>query len=306
MGDGSFDETYSHYCFLMKETINPLYLTFPSLERLPTRRNRRYRAGFQHMHGVLQSAVDARLEERARLQAEGNLSEEPKDMLDLLLGKGMNRHGVLEEGHLLPILWIFFIAGHDTTAISLTWLMHFLAQHQDVQARAREEAIGVLDGAKAPTAKQLDEVPYISAIVNEGLRLRPPVYNLLTREAAHDTELDGVMLPKGTIISIHINAVNQHPDVWDRPTEFDPERFLQTKQPRVFNNLPFSAGPRRCLGDKFSLMEQKTLLIMLLSQLEILPDAGSTAHHDSIPFAADSMALLFLQPKDMKIQVRPL
>lgn len=187
--------------------------------------------------------------------------------------------------------------------------MHFLSQYPEVQKRAREEAIAVLDGAKNPTAEMLDNVPYISAVINEGLRLRPPVYNLLTRETAYDTELDGVALPKGTVVSIHIGAVNRHPDAYDRPDEFDPERFLRKKEkgvkgPRVFNNLPFSAGPRRCLGDKFSLMEQKTLLIKLLSKVELLP--ANDAPSGPVPYASDSIAVMFSQPKDMFVRVRGL
>merc|ERR1712151_36196 len=100
------------------------------------------------------------------------------------------------------------------------------------------------------------------------------------------------------------NAVNQHPDVWDRPSEFDPERFLQAKQPRVFNNLPFSAGPRRCLGDKFSLMEQKTLLIKLLSTMEVMPESSTAS--DDVPYDSSGMSLLFMQPQTMKVRVQAL
>merc|ERR1712070_961308 len=154
----------------------------------------------------------------------------------------------------------------------------------------------------------LEQVPYISAVISEGLRLRPPVYNLMTREAARDTELDGYHIPKGTGISIHIGTVNRHPDAYDRPDEFLPERFMAKKQkgakgPRVFNNLPFSAGPRRCLGDKFSLMEQKTLLMKLLSTCEVLPADGASGE---VEYATDAIPLLFLQPKEVRVKVRPL
>merc|ERR1712187_405246 len=114
-------------------------------------------------------------------------------------------------------------------------------------------------------------------------------------------------IPKDPGISIHIGAVNRHPDAYDRPDEFDPDRFLtkeNKKRPRVFNNLPFSAGPRRCLGDKFSLMEQKTLLLKLLSKVEILPAGDGT--QDDVPYGSDSIALMFTQPKDMHVRVRPL
>eukprot|EP00928_Gymnodinium_smaydae_P086775 TRINITY_DN71205_c0_g1_i1.p1 TRINITY_DN71205_c0_g1~~TRINITY_DN71205_c0_g1_i1.p1 ORF type:complete len:482 (+),score=58.65 TRINITY_DN71205_c0_g1_i1:44-1447(+) len=300
--DGSFHETYEHYKYVMVEGLNPLYMTFPWLEKLPLSRNRKLKASVEHMYDVLKSAVDARIEQRKQLLAAGEEIGEADDMLDLLLGPGLNPSGVVEDGYLLPILWIFFIAGHDTTAISLTWLMQVLAQYPEIQRRCREEALQVMANDTKLDADALDNVPYISAVINEGLRLRPPVYNLITRQAARGTELDGVSIPKGTGISIHIGAINRHPDVWDRPGEFDPARFMQQKQPRIFNNLPFSAGPRRCLGDKFSLMEQKTLLIKLLTRYEVLPANGA----QSDEFSSDALSIVFMQPPNMDVVVKSL
>lgn len=307
--DGTFDDTYAKYVYVMSEMVNPLYMVFPSLEQLPFPRNIKYREGIEHMRALLSEAVDVRLEERRRKLEEGIEEEfKPKDMLDMVLGPGLRTDAVVPEGKLLEILWIFFIAGHDTTAISLTWLMDFLAHHPEVQQKAREEALATLDGATDPTADMLEDVPYISAVINEGLRLRPPVYHLLTREATDDTELDGVLIPKGTGVSIHIGAVNRHPDAYDDPDAFLPERFLAKKEkgakgPRIFNNLAFSAGPRRCLGDKFSLLEQKALLIKLLATCEVLPKDGASAQTE---YDAAALPIIFLQPKEMFVQVRPL
>eukprot|EP00441_Pelagodinium_beii_P033847 CAMPEP_0197639630 /NCGR_PEP_ID=MMETSP1338-20131121/14195_1 /TAXON_ID=43686 ORGANISM="Pelagodinium beii, Strain RCC1491" /NCGR_SAMPLE_ID=MMETSP1338 /ASSEMBLY_ACC=CAM_ASM_000754 /LENGTH=449 /DNA_ID=CAMNT_0043212383 /DNA_START=55 /DNA_END=1400 /DNA_ORIENTATION=- len=283
--DGSFRETYENYKYVMTELFNPLYMTFSWLEKLPFPRNAKLRESAQHMHDVLEDAVKARLQQRQELLSSGKEIGDPQDMLDMLLGDGVNPSGVLKEGQLVPLLWIFFIAGHDTTAISLTWLMQVMATYPEIQRRAREEAMQIMKGKSSPSAEDLDAIPYISAVISEGLRLRPPVYNLITRETAHDTELDGVSIPKGTGISIHIGAINRHPEVWDRAGEFDPERFMKAKQPRIYNNLPFSAGPRRCLGDKFSLMEQKTLLLKLLSRYEVLP--ASTAEPANDEYATD-------------------
>ncbi|CAK9106518.1 Cytochrome P450 4c21 (CYPIVC21) [Durusdinium trenchii] len=301
--EGSFDDTYRQYQTVMAELMNPIYLLFPVLERLPLPRNLRYKAAVNHMYGVLEGAVYARIEQRREQMASGKLNEEPQDMLDMLLGPGLDAKGVLPEGHMVPMLWIFFLAGHDTTAVSLAWVMHYLAKHPDVQERARKEAIAVLDGKKDPDADDVERIPYINAVISESLRLRPPVYNLITREASVDTELDGVSVPKGTGVSLHIAAINQHPEVWDNPSEFNPERFMQEKQPRVFNYLPFSAGPRRCLGDKFSLLEQRTLLLKLLL-LQVLPHKDMAKQEDN--FCTSPMSLMLLQPKEMKVRVRPL
>lgn len=306
--DGTFNDTYETYQYVMSQMGNPFYMVFPSAESLPLPRNRKYKEGLLRMRQVLQSAVDARLEQRRQKAAAGLEEEfEPKDMLDMVLGPGLETTGVVPEGRLLEVLWIFFIAGHDTTAISLAWLMNFLARNPEVQRKAREEALSVLDGAENPTAAMLEQIPYISAVISEGLRLRPPVYNIFTREVTKDTELDGVALPAGTGVSIHIASVNRHPDAYDNPDSFIPERFLAKKEkgvkgPRVFNNLSFSAGPRRCLGDKFSLMEQKTLLMKLLSKCEIKP-VGPPREDD---YDTAAVPIIFLQPKEMKVEVQPL
>jgi len=306
--EGTFDDTYDKYQYVMSQMMNPFYMVFPSAECLPTSRNIKYKDGLLHMRKILQSAVDARLEER-RQKADAGIEEEfePKDMLDMVLGPGLQAEGIVPDGQLLEVLWIFFVAGHDTTAISLTWLMDFLARNPEVHRKAREEAFAVLDGAENPTAEMLEQIPYISAVISEGLRLRPPVYNLFTREVKKDTELDGVAIPAGTGVSIHIASVNRHPDAYDDPNAFIPERFLAKKQkgvkgPRVFNNLSFSAGPRRCLGDKFSLMEQKTLLMKLLTKCEIKPKGAPL--EDEYDTAA--VPLVFLQPKEMMVEVQPL
>jgi len=303
--DGTFTDSYEHYRYIMVEQTNPVYMSFPFMERLPTSRNRRMREAVHHMHGVLQGAIDARVQLRKDQQAAGTLSDEPQDMLDMLLGPGVDvpKDGVLpKEGALLPMLWIFFLAGHDTTAVSLAWQMYFLAKYPEVQQKAREEAQKILAGRKDPTAEDLENVPYLSAVINEGLRVRPPVFNLYTRQAAHDTELDGVFVPKGTGIALHIAAINKHPEVWGEAEDFNPERFLQEKQPRVFHNLPFSAGPRRCLGDKFSLMEQKSLLMKLLTQYKVLPHE-STLDGDK-NFTSTMLGLMFLQPEDIKVRLQ--
>lgn len=302
--DGKFDDTYRHYQVVMAEMLNPLYLTFPVLERLPFPRNLRFRKAVDHMYKVLEGAVDARIQQRREQMEAGTFRDEPQDMLDMMLGSGLDPKGVLPDGCMVPALWIFFLAGHDTTAVSLAWTMHFLAKHPEVQEKARREAFDVLKGKTDPDADDLERVPYINAVISESLRLRPPVYNLISREAAVDTELDGYAIPKGTGISLHIGAINRHPEVWENPLDFNPDRFLQDKQPRVFNYLPFSAGPRRCLGDKFSLLEQRTLLLKLLTQFQVLPDGDMVMQEDT--YSKSAISLMLLQPEEIKVRVQQL
>jgi len=147
--------------------------------------------------------------------------------------------------------------------------------------------------------EHLEQIPYISAVINESLRLNPPVYNAPTRQVDKDTELDGFLIPKNTLISIHIGAINRNAAAWPNPHEFDPERFIGQRA-RAVNYLPFSAGPRRCIGDRFSLMEQKTMLLQLLTRYRILP------HHNVDAISNSSMPLVFRIPETAFVNVERL
>jgi len=298
---GGMVETYDAYTTIMKATQEPLYMAFPSLEKLPTKRNKNLRASVDHMLAFLKKAVDDRKADRAN-----GVVRARRDVMDMLM-PDENGEGGLPEDSLLPNLWIFFLAGHDTTAISLAWVLHALAEYPEVQQRARQEAEEVMRevGDRGMTAADLDRLKYISAVIDESLRLHPPVYNLMTRQAAQETELDGYLLPKNTLVSIHVGAVNRHPTVWEDGHKFDPLRFLDQKAPRVFHYLPFSAGPRRCVGDRFSLYEQKLLLLKLLPKFSLhLP--SDTARGADVELDTDNVPLVFHQPKAIKLRVTPI
>ena len=154
----------------------------------------------------------------------------------------------------------------------------------------------------------------VGAVINEALRLYPPVHTLLTRHADTDTHLvGGFHVPAGTKVSLGIHGVNRHPSAWAKPHVFDPERFMGDKKPSSSRNfLSFSAGPRRCLGDRFSLLEQQVFLQKLLTRFELLPDApgGGPAAQDEkvhrIARSAESMPLLFNQPLAVQVRVKRL
>eukprot|EP01063_Lacrimia_lanifica_P016111 TRINITY_DN22726_c0_g1_i1.p1 TRINITY_DN22726_c0_g1~~TRINITY_DN22726_c0_g1_i1.p1 ORF type:complete len:469 (+),score=148.68 TRINITY_DN22726_c0_g1_i1:59-1465(+) len=296
--DGDFDETYAAYKRVLGSSHEPLYLLFPKLESLPLKRNKELKKAVDHMVAFFESVITGRRAERA-----AGIVRERRDILDMILPDEEGNGGIPEEA-LIPNMWIFLLAGHDTTAISLSWILLELARHPEVQQKARAEAAAILAAKPAGegvTSEDLEKLPYISAVINESLRLHPPVFNVPTRMAVADTELDGYAVPKKTIVSLHIGAINRHPSVWDRPDEFDPSRFLGEKQPRVFHHLPFSAGPRRCIGDRFSLVEQKTLLLKLLPRMELVADAA-----EPVALGTDSLPLVFKQPKEVVLQLRHL
>lgn len=133
------------------------------------------------------------------------------------------------------------MAGHDTTASALTYAIYWLACHPDIQTRAREEAQRVLGTAtdKAPTPEQIKAMPYINRIIHESLRINPPATFTLPRFAARDTELGGILIPKGTCVRVDIFEMQRNPDLWKDPEVFNPDRE------ETEGWLPFSGGPRQ-------------------------------------------------------------
>lgn len=298
--EGKFSETVSQYDLVMQASSDPLYTFLPMLEKLPLARNRKLTEAVAYMKNFLSKCVDERIQEHKN--SPNSTSRPRNDFLDFVLPDPTEKNPemCLSAEELLPSLWVFFLAGHDTTGISLAWLFLTFAERQDLQDKAREEALRVVGMSGNVEPEHLDHIPFISAVINENLRLNPPVYNVPTRVVEKDTELDGYLVPKGTLISIHIGAINRNPLVWPNPQEFDPNRFLDNQRARGTNYMPFSAGPRRCIGDRFSLMEQKVLLLQVLTRYRILP------HQNVSAISNASMPLIFRQPETAFVHLQRL
>lgn len=165
-------------------------------------------------------------------------------------------------------------AGFETTANLLSWTFATLAQNQAAQDKVRRELKAV--AATGPTLEAIEGARYLEAVINESLRLYPPIL-VPGRKFEEDIELDGHFFKKGSQVDVSIWALHRHPDYWDQPTEFIPERFLDEnitdRQRQAF--MPFAVGPRECVGKAFALLEARTVLTILLSRFSftLAPDA---------------------------------
>jgi enediyne biosynthesis protein E7 len=161
------------------------------------------------------------------------------------------------------------LAGHETTASTLGWSLHLIDQHPEVGERLRAEAVSVL-GDRPPTIGDLDKLRYTAMVLNESMRLFPPVW-ILTRRALADDVVGGYRVPAGADVMVCPYTLHRHPSFWDRPTEFDPERFDPAKpadRPR-YAYIPFGAGPRFCVGNHLGLMEATFVLAMIARELRL-------------------------------------
>lgn len=155
-----------------------------------------------------------------------------------------------------------FLAGHETTALTLTWCLYFLSRHPEVLERLIEEIDREIADA-VPSMGDCERLPYTRAVIEETLRMRPPAW-AVARNALEDDEVMGHEIPGGALVVTAIYFIHHHPDFWDDPLRFFPERFLDRKPRHDFDNLPFSRGPRKCVGAGFAMVESQIVLAMLL------------------------------------------
>jgi cytochrome P450 len=202
-------------------------------------------------------------EELARRRAQENLAGRT-DILSLLLQARDEDGEAMTDGELRDELVTLLLAGHETTATSVAWAVERLVRHPHKLARLVAEIDGERDGGS-------DE--YMTAVVNETLRVRP-VVPLVARMLMEELQVGEYRLPQGTRVVPSIYLTNRNPRVYEDPAEFKPERFLQSA-PETFAWIPFGGGIRRCIGASFALLEMKLILRTVLSELEpCLPEQG--------------------------------
>ncbi len=221
---------------------------------MPTPVNR----GIRRIHDEIQSFLDERID--ARLAAGVG---QRGDMLDLLLLGQQDPASPLSRDDVLGEMSTLFSAGYDTTSSALAWAMYFLATHPETQARLHAELDAAI-GERAPTWEDLDALEYTGRVLDETMRLHPPIHSL-SREAREAVELGGYTIPAGMNVMISIYGVQRSLRYWPDAETFDPERFAngspRAGHPKAF--MPFSIGRRRCIGANFAMTESKLVLANL-------------------------------------------
>lgn len=203
------------------------------------------------------------------------------DLLEMLLGArdeetglGMNDQQIRDE------VTGIYGAGHETTAVALTWTWHCLNHNPAALARLHAELDSVLQGRR-PQPGDLPNLPYTLAVFEESMRLFPPV-PITARMAYEESELGGHPIRKGELVFIAIDNIHQHPVFWPQPEMFKPERFLPENKRTLDRSayLPFLSGPHMCIGNHFALMEGQLLLAMMAQRFEVseLPNQIVTRH----------------------------
>jgi cytochrome P450 len=167
-----------------------------------------------------------------------------------------------------------FLAGYETTSVALSWAYELLTRHPEVMARLTAEVNAVL-GDRLPAFADLPALSYTSMVVQETMRLRPPAW-WLPRTAIEADEIDGFTIEAGTNVAVLMYAIHHHPEHWENPDQFDPERFSAERSAtrHKFAWVPFGAGQRQCIGKDFALMEAPLILAMIAQRYEVTAVPG--------------------------------
>jgi len=246
--------------YLMKIFYQPLLM----LPFVPARGKRQ----FQRAQARLDAIVDGIIHQRRQQPAAHD------DLLAMLLEARDDETGEgMDDRQLRAEVATLLIAGHETTAVSLTWAWLLLSAHPDVERRLHAE-LDVALGGRAPTISDLPNLPYNLMVLEETMRLYPPAWSF-SRSAVEEDEIGGYRVPKGTMVLVSPYTMHRHPAFWEHPETFDPERFTPERsagRPR-FAYFPFGGGPRQCIGNQFAMLEAQLALATIAQRyrLRVVP-----------------------------------
>mgnify|MGYP002781049538 FL=1 len=196
----------------------------------------------------------------------------PLDLLAMLMAAQDADTGArMSDAELLDEVMTLLIAGHETVSVTLSWTFPLLGNHPEVRQQLQAEIETVLKG-RPPSAEDYLKLPYTRQVIEEALRLYPPVWGL-SRETLQADEIQGYPIPSETFVLVGTYFTHRHPEFWSAPDTFSPERFTEaeTAKRHKFAYHPFGGGPRICIGSQFALMEATLILSTLVQRFDLEP-----------------------------------
>lgn len=193
----------------------------------------------------------------------------PPDILAHILSVKAKEPSITIED-MIDEFFTFFVAGQETTSNQLSFTLHELLRHPDIEERVNQEIRAVLGSRQFVEYKDLGNLQFLSQTLKEGLRLHPPAGGT-NRTTAKDEDIGGYIFPAGTTINMSNFVMHHHPDSWKDPYKFNPDRFSPETKDAIPQSVyfPFSFGPRTCIGQTFAQFEARVLMARLLQQFEL-------------------------------------
>ena len=217
------------------------------------------------------------------------------DLLQMLLETEYEDGSKMTDEQLLDESLVLYVAGHETTALALTWGLYLLSTHADVEQKLHTNTSAQFTD-RDPSFSDLRSMGYVTQVIDETMRLYPPAW-LLDRKAIEDDEVEGYKINKNQDIFCFTYGMHRNPEYWERPNAFDPERFSEENKKKHVPHayMPFGAGPRLCIGNNFAMMEMQLILSMFSKRyrFEVIKDQE-----------IDVQPLITLRPKNgIKVRV---
>ena len=261
---------------ILKKLMDPLWgnrFVYPF-----TANGKEYEKCLKISHEFTRSVIDEnianRKNERAKKGNDINEDESPttkkkKVFIDTLLE--LHEEGNIDIKGIEDEVNTFMFAGHDTTSSALSWMLYEIGRHPHVQSKLHQEVDDIC--ASQETTSSVDKIrslKYMEFVMKESLRLHPPASGF-SRRLKEDLVVDGNVIPAGTFMAVDVIGVHLNPQYWTDPFLFDPQRFRaeESKKRSPYAFIPFSAGPRNCIGQKFAMLDMKVFLYSILLNFDV-------------------------------------
>lgn len=272
--EGDLSERVGQAVTIVQEHGNEQFRRLLTLPRwVPTAGNRRSEAAVADLDSILSEII------RARRRS----GEDRGDLLSMLLlardeegGEGLTDEQVRDEAMTL------FLAGHETTAVALTWTWVLLAQHPEVRHQLEDEVDSLLQG-RQPVVDDLPNLPYTQQVIQEAMRLYPPAWTF-GRQAIEPVDIGPYHLESGSVVLISPYAVHRQPEFFPAAETFDPDRFSSDSQAELprYAYIPFGGGPRICIGNNFAMQEARLILAAMVQKVRLALIPGTDLTPDPL------------------------
>ncbi|MER5770303.1 cytochrome P450 [Streptomyces sp. NPDC001985] len=251
------------------------------MAKLPLPAHRAYGRAYARLSGMIGQTISA-------YKADGS---DRGDLLSALLA-AREADESLSEAEIRDQIMTFLFGGIETTAILLTWALYLLGRHPEAEDRLRAEVDAQLAG-HAAELKDVDKFPFVSAVLNETLRLYPPGW-MVPRVATQDATLEGHFIASGTVLGVSAYVMHHRPGGVACPKSFIPDRWNRSGAPSSHEMFPFGMGARKCIGNDFAMLEATLALASVISQwrCEIAPKSRARPELKAL-----------LQPRDVRVRL---
>ncbi len=259
-GAAGFADDIGRNLPVVLERTNERFWELIDLSNLPTSRNRQYWKSLQALDRIVYQVIDQRR----------HSSEHIDDLLSMLLEAVDEESGErMTDLQLRDEVITIYLAGHETTANTLSWAHYLLARHAQIEDRLRAEVDSVLQG-RLPTIEDLPRLVYTRRVIDETLRVFPSVWTI-ARTPLTPEEIAGYPILPGVNVVLTPYVTHRHPAFWENPEAFDPDRFSPERSANrhPYAYFPFGGGPRLCIGNNFALMEATLILAMITQRYKL-------------------------------------